>query len=708
MELYPANILDVTEYEQVRDMLVDRCSAHWSRQQAAKLTPIADRHKIEQWQDQTAEYKHILTAHISTPEISVGDNRDYLKLLSKQNSVLELQSINEILATLQHYTQWHKWLKAAEDSYPELTKLFPHRESLPKIITAIQDIVDDKGQVRDDASPQLKYLRDSISELRKKVATSFERELRKARKNKQLSDTSESYINRRRVLSVMAEYKRQIPGIIHGESDTHKTVYIEPQSTIPLNSELENLESEERSEIRLILRELTTTLAPYHQEIYGVGMSQYILDFIKAKSRLAIDMDATRVQLSTHAIVHLREAYHPLLKLQNEQTGDVTVPIDIDITQQHKIIVISGPNAGGKTVSLKTVMLLQMMFQSGLLIPADHESSLGVFKEIFAQIGDAQSIDLKLSTYSAHLQNMKHLLEIAGPRTLFCIDELGSGSDPHLGGVFAEVILERLADTQAKGIVTTHYLNLKTLAEKNPNMVNAAMVFDEENLQPMFQFAVGKPGSSYTFSIAERVGIEQDIIDKAQSLVRDEHYQLEHLLRETERRMQDLIDKEEQLAKLENKYNKELNRYRKLSDKEEFRRQEKLQKLQNQIKKDEITEYKNLERKLKQLIQDWKKAEDKDQVLQDADKLLSKQKIKKSNQAIESKTNRKYKSTHLPVQVGSLVKNIQNAQVGTVEEIENKTAKVKIGNLIFTMDLDKLETVELRPSKKKKKRKKES
>ncbi len=701
MILYPANILEVTEYDQVRQMLREQCHSQWARHQASKLSPTSDRKNINKWQAQSFEFKKLLGTKAATPEIYVADNRYYLKLLQKEGSVLELENIISILDAVSFYRQWYKWLSAYEADYPELYRLFQYKENLELIIECIYTVIDDKGQVRDNATENLAYLRDQIAEVRKKIATTFDRELRKAKKNKQLSDTSESFLNERRVLALLAEYKRQVPGIIHGESDTHKTVYIEPQNTIPLNNELENLLSEERAEIRRILKTLSAELATYYQDIFSVGLSQYILDFIRAKSRLAHRMDATKVKISTHAIVHLHQAYHPLLKMQNEDTKDITVPIDIDISQQHKIIVISGPNAGGKTVSLKTVMLLQLMFQSGLLIPADHSSSLGVFTELFAQIGDAQSIDLKLSTYSAHLENMKYLLSTAGSRTLFCIDELGSGSDPHLGGVFAEVMLERIAETQAKGIVTTHYLNLKTLAEKNPNMINAAMIFDEENLMPLYKFAIGKPGSSYTFSIAERVGIEKQIIERAKELVRDEHYQLEHLLRETEKRMQDIVNKEKELTKLEEKYKKEQQRYKKLSDKEEFRRQEKLQKLQNQIKQKEISEYKNLERKLKQLIQDWKKTENKEEVLKEADALLSDQKIKKANKAIESKTDRRYKPTHKEIVEGSLVKNIQNAQVGTVQKIENKNAKVKIGNLVFTMALDKLETVELRPTKKK-------
>ncbi len=706
MKLYPENIMQVTEYEVIREMLRNECISAWARQRASKLLPLDKLSKIELLLDQTFEYSKILGSGLPVPEIFTRDTDSILLLLSKDGAVLELQQVRDIRRCLCLYQDWYQWLEQHSMHYQNLHQMMPRHEDISPVIETINEILDENAQIKDTATDRLALIRSEIKDLRKKIADTFERELRKARKKKQLADTSESYLNGRRLLAILAEYKRQVIGIIHGESETHKTVYIEPQSTIPLNSELDNLLSEERGEIRSILKTLTLQLAEYQRLIKSTSLSHHIMDFVRAKALLARMMDATRPQISTHAIVHLKSAYHPLLKMNNEKMGELTVPIDLDITQQHKIIVISGPNAGGKTVSLKTVMLLQMMFQSGLLIPADSSSELGVFQGIFAQIGDAQSIDLKLSTYSAHLQNMKYLLENAGPRTLFCIDELGSGSDPHLGGVFAEVILERLADTQARGIVTTHYLNLKTLAEKNPNMTNAAMVFDEEKLKPLFKFIMGKPGSSFTFSIAERVGIEPELIDQAKSLVKDEHYQLEHLLRETERRMHELIAKEEELAKLEQKYLKETERFKSLSDREEFQRQEKMQRLQNEIKQEEIQEYKQLERKLKQLIQDWKKSEDKEQVMKNADKLLSDQKIKRSNKALESKIDKKYRRTNKKVEKGATVLNTQNSQVGTVMDIENNMARVKIGNLPFSMDLDKLVTVEMRPTPKKKKKKK--
>ncbi len=708
MKLYPDNIEEVTEYDVVKDMLKSECMSDWARQQSIELNPIENKKTIAKRLDQVYEYAKIIGSGITTPEIFTLSMDRVLSLLSKDGAALELSQVRNIRACVSLYSDWRDWLAESQIQYPVLFELIPSQDDVKIVIQIIDEVLDANGNIKDDATEKLAQLRVEIIKIRKQIAITFERELRKAKKNKQSADPSESYINGRRLLSVLAEYKRQIQGTIHGESETHKTVYIEPLSTIPLNAELENLQSEERTEVRKILRTLTTNLSDYLSLIKKTSIKHYVLDFIRAKASLARSMEATRPKISTHAIIHLRRAYHPLLKLKNEKTGEETVPIDIDITQQHKIIVISGPNAGGKTVSLKTVMLQQMMFQSGLLIPADPSSELGIFQEIFAQIGDAQSIDLKLSTYSAHLQNMKYLLQSAGPRTLFCIDELGSGSDPHLGGVFAEVILERLAETRSRGIVTTHYLNLKTLAEKNPHMTNAAMVFDEKELKPLFKFAMGKPGSSFTFSIAERVGIESELINKAKALVKEEHYQLEHLLRETEKRMQDLVAKEKEIERLEKKYEDEIDRFKKLSDREEFKRQERMLSLQNEIKQDEIKEYKQLERKLKQLIQEWRKADDKGSVLKNADKLLSDQKIKRSNKILESKMDKIYQKTHKKLQPGELVMNTQNSQVGEIISIENNTAKVKIGNLPFSMDIDKLITVKLRPAKKKHRKKKDN
>ncbi len=350
-------------------------------------------------------------------------------------------------------------------------------------------------------------------------------------------------------MAVFSEHKRQVKGILHGESDSRKTAFIEPEETIELNNDIFSLENDERKEVLRILRELTQRLSRYAAllQAYFEIVGEY--DFIRAKAKLAIDIKGNFPNLLDKAHVELKEAYHPLLYLYNNKAGKSTIPVNITLDDQQRILIISGPNAGGKTVTMKTIGLNQLMLQSGLLVPVHPTSQMGIFRQLFIHIGDTQSLEFELSTYSSHLLHMKHFIENANGKTLFFIDELGSGSDPNLGGAFAEVILEELARRHAIGIVTTHYLNLKVMANHTQGIVNGAMAFDEVNLKPLYKLIIGKPGSSYTFSIAERIGLPQPLINRARKLVDEDHFRLDKLLNRTEQDLQH-IDKEK----------KELNR----------------------------------------------------------------------------------------------------------------------------------------------------
>src|SRR4029079_15416406 len=317
----------------------------------------------------------------------------------------------------------------------------------------------------------------------------------------------------------------------------------EPEETIGLNNEVFSLENEERKEVYRILRELTKDLSKYEPLLsaWHAIIGEY--DFIRGKAKLATDMRGEYPLLTDKSHVQLVEAYHPLLFLYNKRLNKATIPVTITLDETNRILVISGPNAGGKTVTMKTIGLLQMMVQAGLLVPVHPSSEFGVFKQLMIHIGDTQSLEFELSTYSSHLLNMKYFMENANGRTLFFIDELGSGSDPNLGGAFAEVILEELAKKHACGIVTTHYLHLKVMANKTPGILNGAMAFDETNLMPLYKLNIGKPGSSYTFAIAERIGLNRWLIDQARKLVDEDHFRLDKLLNRTEQDLHNLEKK---------------------------------------------------------------------------------------------------------------------------------------------------------------------
>src|SRR5206468_10226216 len=393
----------------------------------------------------------------------------------------------------------------------------------------INEVIDDSGYVKDNASNQLYSIRMSLYKKRNELRKLFERIISRLNKQGYLAEIEESFMNGRKVVAVFAEQKRTVKGILHGESDSRRTSFIEPEETIELNNEIYSLENDERKEVYRILKELTKNLSVYTSllSVYHSVVGEF--DFIRAKAALALDMNGEYPVVVDKANVHLLKAYHPLLLLYNKRAGKQTIPVDLTLDEKNRILVISGPNAGGKTVTLKTIGLLQMMVQSGLMVPVSPSSQFGIFRQLMIHIGDTQSLEFELSTYSSHLISMKHFMESANGRTLFFIDELGSGSDPNLGGAFAEVILEELGRKHAFGIVTTHYLNLKVMANKTPGIINGAMAFDEKNLLPQYKLMIGKPGSSYTFSIAERIGLERRLIDKARGLVDEEHFQLDKL-----------------------------------------------------------------------------------------------------------------------------------------------------------------------------------
>lgn len=480
---------------------------------------------------------------------------------------------------------------------------------------------------------------------------------------------------------------------MHGESESRRTAFIEPEETIDLNNQLYELESAERKEVYRILRELTARLSHYAPLLttYHAIVGEY--DFIRSKALFAIDIRAEYPVLTDKAHIHLVRAHHPLLYLYNQRSGKTTIPTDLTLDAANRILVISGPNAGGKTVTMKTVGLLQIMVQSGLLVPVHPSSEFGIFKQLMIHIGDTQSLEFELSTYSSHLLSMKQFMETANGKTLFFIDELGSGSDPNLGGAFAEVILEELARKHAMGIVTTHYLNLKVMANKTPGIVNGAMAFDEGSLMPLYRLIVGKPGSSYTFAIAQRIGLDKKLIDRARQLVDEDHFKLDKLLNRTEQDLRQVEQKEKELTGLLKENERLKKEMEALMNKEKHRQEVELLKQKNRITEERLAYLKDMERKLKQIILDWRKAEsseDKRELLRQMQALLFKQKEKQAAEKVAKKINAKYQETGGEITPGIKVLMKKNHKVGEVKEVRGKKAIVQLGIIPITIDLDQL------------------
>jgi DNA mismatch repair protein MutS2 len=688
MQLYPAHAAEALEFNKVCELLLHKCRTDAARERVVNIRFHTQMVHMEKELSQANEFKGLLQGGDHFPNDFTRGMDKELRLLSISGGVLsgeQLLSFQQLALNLRDILLW---FKKHNDLFPNLRALCEHIAYEKKISDVIMSVIDEGGIVRDNASKELMSIRSELGKARHEARRTFESVLRKLNKQGYLADISESFLNGRRTAAVLAEYKRIVKGILHGESDTQKTVFIEPEETIELNIEIFSLERAEIREIHRILVQATKDLSVYSSQLERYYQLCGIYDYIRAKALLAVDMNANMPRLSPHPMVQLIKACHPLLYLHNRQNNKPTIPINITLDRQNRILVISGPNAGGKTVSMKTVGLLQLMAQAGLLIPADENSEVGVFRQLMVQIGDTQSIEHELSTYSAHLRDMKHFMDFANGKTLFFIDELGSGSDPDLGGAFAEAIVEDLASKHALGIITTHYLNLKVMAGKVRGIFNGAMAFDEEKLEPLYQLNIGKPGSSYTFAIAQRSGLPTPVIERAKQLTQREHFKLDKMLHQTEQQSVRLTDKEKELDRLVKENQKLKKSYEELADKEKIKQQHETLKLQNAIKKEEIDYLRDTERKFKQIVQDWKKSENKQDVIKVAESVLFRKKQVDNNVAAARKADKNYDLVGGQPKPGDLVRNKINHQVGTLTEARDKRAIVKIGNMPFQVNIE--------------------
>ncbi|HEY0434476.1 MAG TPA: DNA mismatch repair protein MutS, partial [Chitinophagaceae bacterium] len=551
MNLFPTTAGTQLEFHKIQDLLAEHCEGEYAKDRAANLEIHTTFAVIDRELRQSFEFRQLLESSVYFPGDLVLNIAGDLKLLGIPGAVVageQFVDIRKLAETIEKIFRWFDTERRT--GYPALFSIIGPSRYEKKIIELIDEVVDDSGQVKDTASPELRSLRVRLFKARSELRRMFERVVSRLNKQGYLAEIEESFMNGRKVVAVVAEQKRMIKGILHGESDTRRTAFIEPEETIGLNNEIVSLENDERKEVYRILKELTGRLSVFQPLLVSWHQITGEYDFIRGKGRLAIHMKGEFPQVNDRSGIGLVDAMHPLLYLHNKRQDKRTIPLTLTLTADHRILVISGPNAGGKTVAMKTVGLLQMMVQAGLLVPVNPSSQFGVFRQLMIHIGDEQSIEFELSTYSSHLLHMKHFIEHANGRTLFFIDELGSGSDPNLGGAFAEVILEELTAKHAYGIVTTHYLNLKVMANKTPGIVNGAMAFDEGKLVPLYRLIVGKPGSSYTFSIAERIGMRKELIDRARKLVDDEHFQLDKLLNTAEQDLQKVQSRERELQQL--------------------------------------------------------------------------------------------------------------------------------------------------------------
>lgn len=691
MKLYPLNAGVSIEFEKVKSLLTNYCNTEWAKNTAQNLRIHTRKEFIETDLNRTNEYLLILIGSGYFPNHFYDNVSKEIKLLQIAGSNLNIEQIIQIKKLTENFKNIFRWFDDDKKiAYPFLYSVTQDVVFQKDILQIIDSVIDETGEIKDDASENLFSIRTSLYKKRQELRKTFEKVLQKLNKAGYLADIDESFSNGRRLVAVFSEYKRIVKGIYYGESDTKKTSFIEPEETIELNNEVQYLENQESKEIRKILKQTTVALAIFADDIEQYFKVANAYDFIAAKAMLAKEMQAVLPNYSDKAIIDLKDAYHPLLVLYNKKVGKETIPVTVSLNEKNRILVISGPNAGGKTVTLKTVGLLQMMLQSGLLVPVHPNSEMGIFKLLFIHIGDTQSLEFELSTYSSHLLHMKYFIENANGKTLFFIDELGSGSDPNLGGAFAEVVLEELLKKHSLGIVTTHYLNLKIMASKTAGILNAAMAFDEKNLLPLYKLMIGKPGSSYTFSIAERIGLPQHLIKRAKKMVDDGHFKLDKLLNKAEQESQKVHSESKKLENLIDKNKKLQIELEKAISREKHNQQIEVLKNQNKISEEKILYLKETERKLKQIINDWRKAEDKNEAIKQIQNVLFKKKEGITKNKMLKKLENKFEESTEEIKINSTVKLRKNYQTGVVVDLRGKRAVVQIGTVPMSFNINDL------------------
>ncbi|MEM6844420.1 MAG: endonuclease MutS2 [Bacteroidota bacterium] len=693
--LYPKTIEEKIGFDQIRQLLKEHCSSSLGTYYVDKIQFSDDYDHISKLLHQTEEFRQILQEEQSFPSGNYLDVRPQLAKAKTPGIFLLEEEFHQIQLSLDTIIRCQSFFKTSEEEqpYPYLARLSEHVGVPPSLLGNIRKVIDEKGNMRNNASKELQDIRRTMLGEQSRLRKVLDQIMRQARQQGYtLDDASVTIRGGRMVIPIQAEYKRRIKGFVHDESATGQTVYLEPAEVLDINNEIRDLEYRERREVTKILTQLTDELRPHLKELRYAYQFLGMMDFIRAKARLAQQLEAVCPKLEKKRLVEWQEARHPLLYLSHQAQNKPVIPLTIELSADQRILVISGPNAGGKSICLKTVALAQYMLQCGLLAPMNEQSTAGIFQNIFIDIGDEQSLENDLSTYSSHLTNMNYFVKLADQKTLILIDEFGTGTEPQFGGAIAEAILSDLNQKKVFGVITTHYSNLKEFADRADGIINGAMRFDTDKLEPLYQLEMGKPGSSFALEIARKIGLQSSILDQAKELVGIEHVQYEKMLSELENEKnkyeqltQNLVAKEKRISTTSKEY-EELREHLKNERKRILAeaKQEASQLLQNTNQRIENTirtiKERNAEKEstkqVRQKLEEWK-----EQV-----------KPKKSEIKPRPKKPDVTKEDG-PISEGDAVRVKDNGALGEVVSLKNNQAEILIGALKSTVKLNRLEKV---------------
>jgi DNA mismatch repair protein MutS2 len=698
MRLEPRDIFQRLEFDKVLELIAQECQGDLARDAALLLKPGANLQQISAKLRETREMKRALE-HNDRMKIPVyHDISEDLRMLEIEGFVLPedgLRRINTILVTVAGIYDFFGDVR--REIYPAMYALIRQTHFDKTLILEIDRVVDPEGNIRSDASPELARIRKNTAAKMRELDKVFREIVQNYRTKGWLTENVESLRNGRRVLSVPAEHKRKVKGIIHDESATGKTAFIEPEGIISINNDIFDLEQEEKREIYRILKALSALLRPYVPALRSyLGILVYF-DLTQAKGRVALAMKAIEPQLRQQAHLYLVEARHPLLFLRNAQQGRTTVPFSLKMAHGNRILVLSGPNAGGKSITMKSVGLLQLMVQSGILVPVNEETEMGLFTQVFADIGDQQSIEDDLSTYSSHLANMRQFSHYANERSLVLIDEFGSGTDPQMGGAIAESVLQALNDKKVFGVITTHYSNLKIFAFKTKGILNGAMHFDKETLSPTYELKVGRPGSSYAFEIAAKSGLDDKILDYARKRSGKSETAVDQLLIDLQQEKQSLTEQLALMKEREEKLERLMRTYEQMHRDMEFRRK----KHKLEVKELALQQTSRENQTLEKLIREIREEKN----LEKAKALAEKVKEEKQQlqvQVLELKEEIYHPPAHLakketPLKAGDFVRLINGGAMGRIESLKKEKAIVLVGDMRMTIHLRDLQALNNEP-----------
>ena len=712
----PKKTLEDLEFFEVTEQIADFAITPMGKASCIALEPMAEQDTMLKELHSVSEYLASFDNDNRIPNHGFEDLSPAFKLLKIENSVLEITAFRNIAAASHTVNTLLVFLNKFKTYYPSLLSLGSEIEINKEIKKEIDSVIDRFGEVRDNASENLYNLRKQIQALKGKISQSFNKALSHYQNLDYLDDIRESVVENKRVLAVRAMYRRKVKGGIMGSSKTGSIVFIEPEATLNFSRDLQNLVFEESEEIKKILSQLTEYMRPQ------LGLIKYYqsylidIDTIFARARYAQAINGLLPIFSDQQELELKNAYHPLLYRTHQLENKKTFPQDIHLHTKSRIVVISGPNAGGKSITLKTVGLLQLMLQSGILIPVHEKSRVCWFDRILTDIGDNQSIENHLSTYSYRLKNMKGFLKKCDDKTLFLIDEFGTGSDPELGGALAEVILEDFYERQSFGLITTHYANLKLLADEQPAMMNANMQFDDKTLEPVFKLILGEAGSSFTFEVAQKNGIPFSLINRAKKKIERGKVRFDATIAKMQKERYQMAQTGKSLKEKENKFENESDRLEKLNEKlksklvnyqELFDHNQRMIVLgnklndlaerffQNNKKRPMIAdllrliEAENAKRKRKTAAQAKKDREVKKEVAKEVNqKLVSIRKEKKKNKTTTPPPKPK---PVIDLKVGDKVRMVDGKSVGSIDAIEKQKAIVNYGLFTTQVSLDQLE-----------------